>query len=346
MPLINRCGGSGGGASDDYKAVTATASDILNPKVIIGVDGKPITGTMTNRGAYQKTMTINGKYTVPKGLHTASKLYVNVDTDLDTTDATASADDILEGETAYVNGTKIIGEMPEVSPDSQGLTFNNTTGVVTGTFSIDTGYAVYSSISDELQLPVQEAKNYTPGTTKQEIQQGVYLTGDLTISGDSNLVPDNIKKGITIFGVTGNMQSNYTKGIAYKQYNNTYKRYDLICPGIPDVDSGVLVGYGGSELSNDSDDAVIMFVLYRTEANGTINYTMYVECCYTDANKYYTDVLTGSGNGSSILLKRSDASSIYKLYLTLNSDGTMKIHCPYSQSGGYGLTDMDTLLIG
>ena len=51
------------------------------------------------------------------------------------------------------------------------------------------------------------AQTYTPGTTNQTITAGQYLSEDQTILGDENLVPDNIKEGVTIFNVTGTSKS-------------------------------------------------------------------------------------------------------------------------------------------
>lgn len=47
------------------------------------------------------------------------------------------------------------------------------------------------------------AQTITPGTSDQEIRAGVYLTGKQIIKGDPNLLAQYIKKGVTIFGVTG-----------------------------------------------------------------------------------------------------------------------------------------------
>ena len=49
----------------------------------------------------------------------------------------------------------------------------------------------------------QAAQTITPGTSDQEIRAGVYLTGKQIIKGDPNLLAQYIKKGVTIFGVTG-----------------------------------------------------------------------------------------------------------------------------------------------
>ena len=47
------------------------------------------------------------------------------------------------------------------------------------------------------------AATYQPGTTDQTIAAGQYLSGAQTISGDANLLATNIKKDVSIFGVTG-----------------------------------------------------------------------------------------------------------------------------------------------
>nr|DAG64107.1 MAG TPA: tail protein [Caudoviricetes sp.] len=47
------------------------------------------------------------------------------------------------------------------------------------------------------------ATTYTPGTSNQTIAASTYLSGDITIKGDSNLTAGNIKSGVSIFGVSG-----------------------------------------------------------------------------------------------------------------------------------------------
>lgn len=52
-------------------------------------------------------------------------------------------------------------------------------------------------------IPSQEAQTITPMTTDQTIDSGKYLAGAQTIKGDANLIAENIKSGISIFGVEG-----------------------------------------------------------------------------------------------------------------------------------------------
>ena len=51
------------------------------------------------------------------------------------------------------------------------------------------------------------AQTYTPTTSDQTIASGQYLSGAQTIKGDANLVASNIANGVTIFNITGTLQS-------------------------------------------------------------------------------------------------------------------------------------------
>ena len=53
----------------------------------------------------------------------------------------------------------------------------------------------------------KSAQTYTPSTSNQTISAGQYLSGAQTIQGDSNLVAENIKSGVSIFGKTGSFTS-------------------------------------------------------------------------------------------------------------------------------------------
>lgn len=83
---------------------------------------------------------------------------------VDTDDANATANDILSGKSAYVNGLKVNG---------------NVSG--------------------------KAAQTYTPTTSDQTINSGLYLEGAQTIKGDANLVSANILSGVTIFDVPGSL---------------------------------------------------------------------------------------------------------------------------------------------
>lgn len=52
----------------------------------------------------------------------------------------------------------------------------------------------------------------TPGTKDIIIPKNTILSNDLTILGDSDLVSNNIKEGIDIFGITGSASNNIISG--------------------------------------------------------------------------------------------------------------------------------------
>ena len=55
-----------------------------------------------------------------------------------------------------------------------------------------------------LHVNIQEATFITPTTEiRQVIKENTYVNGSVFISGDPNLIAENIKEGVSIFGVTG-----------------------------------------------------------------------------------------------------------------------------------------------
>lgn len=150
----------------------------------------------------------------------------------DTSDATATAGDILSGKTAYVAAGKVTGTI--ASKSSSNLTASGATvtvpagyypsqasksvatatqatpsitvssaGLITAKSTQSAGYVSSGTKSATKQLTTQGAQTITPGTSNKTIASGRYLTGTQTIKGDANLIPANIKKGVSIFGVAG-----------------------------------------------------------------------------------------------------------------------------------------------
>lgn len=150
-------------AYQDVSSVTATAADTLTGKVFVTSDGTVTTGTMANNGAVTKALdAATTSYTIPKGYHSgAGKVSVTTETKevtptkaaqeivpstgkllskvsvaaipnnyVDTGDADAAAANILDSKTAYVNGAKVVGTMPNngsVSASMDGLTTTSVT---------------------------------------------------------------------------------------------------------------------------------------------------------------------------------------------------------------------------
>ena len=68
---------------------------------------------------------------------------------------------------------------------------------------VSSGTAETATVVVAAAVPTKSSATITPTTSDQTIASGTYLTGAQTIKGDANLVAGNIKKDVSLFGVTG-----------------------------------------------------------------------------------------------------------------------------------------------
>lgn len=120
----------------DLTSDTVDAAHLLSPYTAHGRNGAPITGTCTY--------------------------------DADTSDATAAVGEILATKTAYVNGTKLTGTMPNNGGNNVTVTNKSGTTIPAGFYD---------------------------GSGKAQIDS----------TSATNLIADNIREGVTILGVEGTM---------------------------------------------------------------------------------------------------------------------------------------------
>lgn len=131
----------------------------------------------------------------------------------------ATAEDVAAGKTfTSSSGLKVTGTHTCASPSlqSKSVTPSESAQEITpdsdydGLSSVSVG--AISSTYVGSGVAKKSATTYTPGTSDQVIVSGQYLDGDQTIEGDANLAAENIKSGVSIFGVAGSYKGESSGG--------------------------------------------------------------------------------------------------------------------------------------
>lgn len=242
----------------DVSSVTAGAGDVLTGKVFVLADGTVTVGTMANNGAVSQALSATSvSYTIPKGYHNGfgkvtitletktvtptkevqeitptagkvlSKVTVNPipDNYIDTTDADAAAEHILDGKTAYVDGVKVDGAMPNNSVEGATYTYlspaipqkkiakgyhngnetvmvRSTTKTVTPTKSVQ---AVQDNNSYFKTVTVEAIPDAYQDVTPVTANANTVLEGSVFVDKDGNAVEGSIAsygESYTIDGLT------------------------------------------------------------------------------------------------------------------------------------------------
>lgn len=263
----------------------AATSDVLTGKTFYS-GGSKKTGAMTNRGAWASTATSNGDVPIPAGFHNGSgKVSVNV--------STSTAAGALD--TPSISFDKKLGRFIATSKVK-------TSGYISTSDTTTANYTLNRYLGGEF-TPTRESKTIT--------LKDKYCTGDAVIKGDNNLVPANIKNGISIFGVQGTYAGDGAIVLSItsdRTWNSTldssfdYHRIAYFSVKIANVKYVMCMAtatsgtYDSSNVSNPDSVEAIMF--------GTTNKTCYIR---TSSSLSTVETEIGGGTHPSVIFKNDDS---------------------------------------
>ncbi len=148
-----------------------SAADLLAGKQLVDQYGNPLTGTMPQKSAADLTAS-GASVIVPAGYYPSQV-------------------------------SKSVATAAHPKP-----TISRSGGTVTAQHVQSAGYTSGGTTTETLSIPTQAGKTVTPTTYAQTaVASGRLTTGAVTVAGDANLVAGNIRSGVSIFGVTGTMDS-------------------------------------------------------------------------------------------------------------------------------------------
>jgi hypothetical protein len=256
------------------------------------------------------TVNITANGTVDVTNYASAEVAVPTGTARSSSDLTASGATVTVPAGLYSSqASKSVATATQATPS---ISVNASTGVITASATQSAGYVSADTKSATQSLTTKGAATITPGTADQTISAGRYLTGAQTIKGDSDLKASNIKKGVTIFNVTGSYEGEGAGNLTIDGIDVSVTRT-----------GGGIVTFAG--LSKPTGKSLRGVILQRPNSViGTGDYIDYLVALNAD--------------GSTALLK----SSVSNIMTVLNSGVTLSV----SSNGISGTVSVNTSVTG
>lgn len=202
-----------------------------------------------------------------------------IETGIDISDATLTAASELKKDiVAYSKtGKRIVGSLGQGTVNKPSISVSSA-GKITASTSYTSGIIGSSTVSNTSQLSTQSGTTITPGTSqKTAVATGKYTTGPVYVAGDSDLVPSNIRSGVSIFGVSGSYTGNRGEITSIRQSGNSITFYTDIT--LQSYILGSILLRGQDPYNSSFYSLIICF-----------NYIDHISSGYVDSYGYYVSI--------------------------------------------------------
>lgn len=319
-------------AYQNVSGVTATAADVLSPKVIVDSTGATITGSMPNIGTITRVLDVtngNQSYTIAKGYHSGT-------------------------------GTvSIVLETKSATPTKSSQTITPTSGKVLSSVTVNAIPADYQDVSGVTATAATVLENYIiVDSTGTQIEGTIptQTSTDVTISGSTITIPagyyaTNVSKSITAGVITASATGSSTIETLSYSYDSTNDEFDITgsasitgtATASVTTAGYVDTGVTGSTSGTASVNASIPKILGAVSITGTAKVTPSISRTNTTATGA-TNVGTGTATTSApssgyfVSVQSAAAANTVTATPTITTDG-------YGTSDYHGISS-DTLSVG
>ena len=164
-------------------------------------------------------------------------------------------------------------------------------------------------------IPTETTKTITPSASSQvAVENGTYVTGDIVVAGDENLLPNNIISGVSIFGVQGTYDSKESPEVPTESVMALIEGSDIVSILYQTSTNSNFTIKEGDPMMNTLTTTVDSYIIliYHNFSDGIRNIeaegaTVYYNgvCAYNSSNQYMA-ILKIDGMSVNIVLEDGD----------------------------------------